>query len=355
MDDLLFWLSRSNLYPKFFWKFKENRKAYAAAGKKRDYFHLPQEISTTLYGGCSFSCHSRDPLWNFFPPCYFFEPIEERSALLKTNRPLPSLYLYKRSTDLPLYPAWQTMVNDSLQKILENQLQKVVLARKTSLIAQQDNDPWDLFAYLLATAQKASFFAFQPEPGPLFFGATPETLFMRKKDQVKTEAVAGTKCRSERRSFSEKEHREFLFVQERLGSLLAPYCDSLSWSATTSIRATNLTHLYAQLSGKATKEYSDGHLLSALHPTPAIGGEPREKALRWIEEIEPFSRGWYSGPIGRLSMQRSEISVAIRSALAQKHELHLYAGAGIIAGSDPHREWNELEQKIALYGAFLSL
>ena len=92
---------------------------------------------------------------------------------------------------------------------------------------------------------------------------------------------------------------------------------------------------------------SDAQLLTALHPTPAVGGTPRRKALAYLREHEPFSRGWYAGACGLISDDVAEFAVAIRCMLLTGDTLRLYAGAGIVAGSEPAAEWQELDDKLA--------
>ncbi len=86
-------------------------------------------------------------------------------------------------------------------------------------------------------------------------------------------------------------------------------------------------------------------MIEALHPTPAVGGYPREKTWHEIHELEGFDRGWYAGPVGWIGEDSAEMSVAIRSALMNNREVNIYAGAGIVPGSDPEKEWNEIEKK----------
>lgn len=86
--------------------------------------------------------------------------------------------------------------------------------------------------------------------------------------------------------------------------------------------------------------------MSYLHPTPAVGGFPREAALREIAALEPFDRGWYAGPIGWVGKDAAEFAVAIRSGLVAGDRVNLYSGAGIVPGSSPDKEWEEIENKI---------
>ena len=87
-------------------------------------------------------------------------------------------------------------------------------------------------------------------------------------------------------------------------------------------------------------------MVEALHPTPALGGDPRRAALQLIRELEPIPRGWYGAPVGWIdSGLDGEFAVAIRSAVAQEARVWIYAGAGIVADSLPEREWEETELK----------
>ena len=99
----------------------------------------------------------------------------------------------------------------------------------------------------------------------------------------------------------------------------------------------------------------DAELLTALHPTPAVGGYPTDRAVREIAEREPFDRGWYAGPVGWVGRDGAEFAVAIRSGLVEGSTLSVFAGAGIVAGSVPGNEWEELDYKISHFTQALNL
>jgi menaquinone-specific isochorismate synthase len=87
-------------------------------------------------------------------------------------------------------------------------------------------------------------------------------------------------------------------------------------------------------------------LVQLLHPTPAMGGSPRDLAMDFIRENEPVPRGWYAAPVGWIDSQGDgEFIVAIRSAVAQERRVWCYAGAGIVLDSQPDREWHETDLK----------
>ena len=100
---------------------------------------------------------------------------------------------------------------------------------------------------------------------------------------------------------------------------------------------------------------SDLDIASMLHPTSAVGGVPTAKALRMIETLEPFDRGWYAAPVGWLGGGSAEMAVAIRSGLVSENRLSLFSGAGIVEGSSADDEWREIESKLANFLATLSL
>ena len=111
------------------------------------------------------------------------------------------------------------------------------------------------------------------------------------------------------------------------------------------VKLRKVQHLKRPISAEINNDCSDSQLLDNLQPTAAIAGLPRMSALDFIIDNEPFARGWYSGAVGFLSQQRSEFCVAIRSALVMGNKLHLFAGAGIVPGSEPSCEWEELDRK----------
>ena len=95
-------------------------------------------------------------------------------------------------------------------------------------------------------------------------------------------------------------------------------------------------------------EVSDGALLRALHPTPAVCGVPTARARAFLREVEPFDRGLYTGPIGCFGRDASEVAVALRCATLRGHWIQLFAGAGIVEGSEADAEWQETQDKMQM-------
>ena len=105
-------------------------------------------------------------------------------------------------------------------------------------------------------------------------------------------------------------------------------------------------HLRSGVRGTLREGVTDAEVLLALHPTPAVGGYPRQEALEVVRALESFDRGWYAGAVGSIGAEGSELAVGIRSGLVSGNRLALFSGAGIVAGSVPEDEWAEIEQKI---------
>ena len=120
------------------------------------------------------------------------------------------------------------------------------------------------------------------------------------------------------------------------------------------LRLSRVQHLISRFRGELTEGVTDEAIIERLHPTPAVGGVPVEKARRSIQAIEPFDRGWYAGPVGWVGFDQAEFAVAIRSALVTNGHVRLFSGAGIVHGSTPEREWGEMESKISSFLAILA-
>jgi menaquinone-specific isochorismate synthase len=146
---------------------------------------------------------------------------------------------------------------------------------------------------------------------------------------------------------SDKDQREHDIVRKSIRQKLHKFVDHLDVDNQASIlRLTWKQHLRSNVHGMLKEGVDDGVLLQRLHPTPAVGGYPTENALPEIARIEPFNRGWFAAPIGWIGADSVEFAVGIRSGLIEGNTLSLYSGAGIVRGSDPDQEWQEVENKI---------
>jgi menaquinone-specific isochorismate synthase len=348
MTDLFQFLQEGSQFPKLYWKSRSSRLAFAGYGAG----HGVEKNSPLTFGGQAFSPQSCQGIWSSFPASLFFSPTSLKQELWDPSKltfVLPKLLERK---DAPSFDKWWMMVNDAIEKINQEQLKKVVLARQTTLIFDGKIDPLQVLRMLTPLGKEASLFLLQLDADTAFLGATPEKLFHRQERKISSEALAGTKDRTE--EWTSKESAEIEAVQVFLHEKLLKCCRDIQWQTPEQKSFGNLNHLYQSIRGDLKDEVSDQELFLHLHPTPALGGLPKQAAMAYLLQVEPFSRGWYGGPFGMISPQETDMSVAIRSALIRGNEMHLFAGAGIVKNSQPEKEWEELNRKIAHYLRFIN-
>ena len=250
-------------------------------------------------------------------------------------------------------------VERALAEIQSGRLQKVVLARAVQVTARSAIDP---VAWLVALRERfptCTLFAVG-EGDAVFLGASPERLIRVEGERVETAALAGTAPRggsqAADRALGEalcecrKNGAEHAAVVDYLKSVLADCCDGVEVAAEpTLLRTRTVQHLCTELKARrrAGSPVSLLELVSRMHPTPAVGGAPRDMALRWLAAHEGIDRGWFAGPVGYLQSQGDgEFAVALRSALVRGRSATAWAGAGIVEGSEPRAEFTETELKL---------
>lgn len=263
-----------------------------------------------------------------------------------------------RRTDTMTREQWAVEIERALDGFSINRLKKVVLAREAVFEFRETPDPVALLRRLSEGLSNCSRFCFQPTCGSAFIGASPERLYKRQSRYVLSEAVAATRPRGVTDAedaaleaalrASEKDAREHRIVLDSLCADLGVRCKTVHVDKDLSvIKLPNVQHLCARIEGILEQDNTDAELLRALHPTPAVGGLPKEGAVRWIAGAEPFDRGWFAGPVGWIGGDSAEFAVGIRSGLVSGTTLSIYAGAGIVPGSDADQEWAEIENKLS--------
>lgn len=230
-----------------------------------------------------------------------------------------------------------------------------------------DVDPLAWLGSLKGEGKDAYQFYLQPPESPAFIGNTPEQLFRRDEFSVFSEALAATRARGGSESLdlqiahdlfsSRKDHHEFAIVRENIRRKLEAVCSSVVINPEKVVRKlSRVQHLYGRFSGTLGSEDDEFTVLSSLHPTPAVCGFPTEVARDFISDTEMFDRGMYAGPVGFFGGGQSEFAVGIRSALIGKDiGALIYAGLGIVEGSDPALEWEELELKASQFMKLMKL
>ncbi len=241
---------------------------------------------------------------------------------------------------------YEQMVEAALSAIAAGDVQKVVLARRTQVSSPRTFDP---VAALARLTDEPGALRFCVRLGELaFVGASPERLVARTGLEVRTEALAGSARRSDELVGNPKEHAEHAHVADAIAERLGPLCDALEIAAAPAVRAVARgVHLRTPVRARLREPVHVLELVSALHPTPAVAGTPNDAALALLAALEPVPRGLYAGPVGYCDARGDgDFWVALRSGLLAGAEAHLYAGAGIVRGSDPAREHAETEWKL---------
>lgn len=243
------------------------------------------------------------------------------------------------------------------------ELRKLVLAREIVVEAAGAHDPAALFGALRDGFPACFVFCRGTREGA-FLGASPELLVRRSGATAATVALAGSTRRSsdpalddhlgEQLLRSEKDRREHEIVTRRIRQALSPVSVWVESAPEPGlVKVANIQHLATPVMAQLADAHSVVELAGRLHPTPAVGAEPWAAGAPVIAELEEIDRGWYSGPVGWMdSTADGEFCVALRSALLRDREAHLYAGVGIVPGSDPASELAETETK---FGALLPL
>lgn len=247
---------------------------------------------------------------------------------------------------------WKETIVSITNEIESGTLEKLVLARQVTAHASRSIDPGSVIHRLRSGYDHCTVFAFASTQS-CFVGATPERLIRLEGTTVRTDCLAGSTRRGatpdEDRRLGEalladhKERREHALVRDALHEALEPFCAHLTVpDAPSLLRMPNVQHLYTPLEGELKEADDIFSLAERLHPTPATGGLPRETARSLLRTYENFDRGWYAGPVGWVDGRGGgEFVVAIRSALLRGRDARLYAGCGIVVGSDPEREYQE--------------
>jgi len=263
--------------------------------------------------------------------------------------------------EVPTAEGYAGAVEAATARIRGGAFGKVVLARTIEVEAGRVLDPRRLAQRLRAVNPDAYTFAV-PASGGVLVGASPELLVARHGRVVTANPLAGSAARAgdpdedranaEALRTSAKNLEEHGIVVDVVAETLDPLCEELDRDPEPVLLGTpNVWHLSTRFRGVLRDPApSSVELALALHPTPAVGGSPSGAALAAIRELEPFDRGAYAGPVGWVDGDGDgEWAIALRCALLDGERATLYAGAGIVADSDPHGEVDETERKFRAF------
>ncbi|NEX89200.1 isochorismate synthase [Aeromonas rivipollensis] len=259
----------------------------------------------------------------------------------------------------PASGEFKASVNAALDAFAQNKLAKVVLSRKLILTLHKPADPERVLARLMAQNPHAFHFSLPLGQGRRLLGASPELLLRVSGGDVFTHPLAGSARRASEPEQDEavardllassKDQHEHRLVIDEIRRVLTPHCRELAIPPGPTLMSTDtLWHLGTPIAGQL--HGSDASVLSLacqLHPTPALCGYPTDLARQFIREQEPFRRALFSGIVGWCDSQgNGEWAVVIRCGVLDGHQVELFAGAGIVAGSDPAMEWAETGTKL---------
>lgn len=253
---------------------------------------------------------------------------------------------------------FEALVRAALETMVAEGLDKIVVSGRAHVSARGELDVSAALARL-ASEPAVARFAFT-RGGSCFLGATPERLVHASEGRVSVDALAGSisrgqgeaedRAQAEALLGSEKDLYEHRVVVEAICASLAPLCAQIERGERPVLRTLRrIHHLFTPIRASLLSDAHVLDLVGALHPTPAVGGLPRREALSFLARAEGSERGWYAAPVGWFDGRGDgSFAVAIRSALVSGSEAIVYAGAGIVRGSEPASELAEVRHKSAM-------
>ena len=260
--------------------------------------------------------------------------------------------------DGSLSPAeWQLRVAQAIKEIEETKLEKVVLARDLKINSHRPIDARKILRNL--SAEYPSTWIFSVDG---LVGATPELLLRLSRGMVTSRVLAGTisKTGDDEKDLalaaslarSSKDLEEHEYAVRSVADALDPFCTSTNVPESPFVlHLANVMHLATDVTGaliESKKSVDAFTILEKLHPSAAVCGTPTNVAADLIKRIEGMSRGRYAGPVGWLDARGDgELGIALRCGQITENEIQIYAGCGIVAGSNPEKELSESSAKFA--------
>ncbi|AIW38554.1 isochorismate synthase MenF [Bacillus velezensis] len=363
---------------------------------KKTAFHIHEEeeaahtaVGPVLFGGFSFNpAEERGDEWNGFEEGLFFIPSlmltktadgdyltvnqwaadgNQAEDTLKRLKSFSEAFSVS-SIEYEEYPVltkaeeldvenWLEAIKTATNDMKANQYDKVVLAREV-VLSYDGPIPAESVVRKLLTDQTTSYVFAIEQGDKCFVGASPERLIKKSGKDVMSTCLAGSIKRGENQQEDERLGKELLhdeknlaehdFVVQMIHDSFLSSCSDVKKPAGPQLYKTkSVQHLYTPITGHLKTSASLFDLIEKLHPTPALGGAPQQKAVEVIADIEPMTRGWYAAPIGWMDgRENGEFVVAIRSGLIEGKSARLFAGCGIVEDSDPQSEYEETQIKL---------
>lgn len=346
-----------------------------------------KDKAPVLFGGFSFDPKSdKDSEWNRFPSAYFVVPSFQLiskdgetsisiNLMTASENAVIEFELLRQERDRLIHIAqlnefeaaakptvtslveiekeqYMHAVKDVTKKIKSGEAEKVVIARAVKMNFKEPVSSVAALHYISNEQQESYHFGLQKD-GQLFFGATPERLIEISNGQAYSACVAGSskrgKTAEDDRALGEelladnKNREEHQYVVNMISSVFHEYCTDVSMPREPKLmKIRDIQHLFTPIEANIAKDIDIFSFIEALHPTPALGGVPTNKALQIIQKEEQMDRGYYAAPVGWTDTEgNGEFAVGIRSALLDGDSAYLYAGGGIVADSEVEKEYEE--------------
>ncbi|TWT26445.1 isochorismate synthase MenF [Planomicrobium sp. CPCC 101110] len=346
-----------------------------------------RSVQPVLFGGFSFDpLNKQQSEWVRFPQAYFAVPSFQ--LVIKNDRAYVSIHLITKEEETfnefealrkerdkmihtaqvselaaynkPIVSGRQELKKEqymeSIKKVTAiikaKQAEKVVIARTLKLKYKEALSPASAL-YQVSKEQPESFLFGLEAEDQFFFGATPERLVKVENRQALSTCLAGSTSRGktveqdtelgEELLRDRKNRSEHQYVVAMISKVFAEHCrETLVPKMPALMKTRDIQHLHTPVKGELKAGSTLFDLVRDLHPTPALGGEPKQAALSLIRQYETMNRGYYAAPIGWVDAGgNGEFAVAIRSALLNEKEAYLYAGGGIVEDSTPESEYLE--------------
>ena len=247
---------------------------------------------------------------------------------------------------------WNRLMNAIADGLSRGEMTKVVSSREVEFTSETPYNVASILANLVDNNPNCFIFGYEKD-GRTFVGASPEILVRHRGSEILSYALAGTAPKDGPNAWTEeqlltntKNIIEHNIVRDRIVNTMRQITQDITVGETGIMELSHLYHLRTIITAKdSTKSLVEWAKL--LHPTPALGGEPREKALALLQEYESHERGMYAAPFGFMKdMGDGIVVVAIRSALIMDNVLYAYAGCGVVADSDADEEYAETNNKM---------
>ncbi|MCL1631752.1 isochorismate synthase [Sporolactobacillus sp. CPB3-1] len=339
---------------------KQSSKDWSLFGS--GYFFLPEWLLTVYGQHCyltrSVVCRPGDHAEAFIKKMKIQEhKLFSNLTEIKTESFIEKHNLLKYQTDQNKLE-WNKLLNEAIHAIMSSELNKIVLARSRVLV-YQDTLASESVLHALHEKQRGTCVFCLENGRSAFLGATPERLIKKSGSHIESACLAGSAARGdtneEDRRLGEwllhdsKNRIEHEYVVTTIRKALAEVCRQLSIPEQPLLMKNKyIQHLYTPVTGVCDERASIVQLVERLHPTPALGGLPRQNAISWIRGHEMLDRGFYGSPLGWCDGEgNGDFHVAIRSALIHKETAVLFAGCGVVRDSDPNQEFEETALKFS--------